>query len=248
MLSGCAGGVSSLFDFRRDFRSAVDPMTGQDYHDQMIHLGELFLRHPQTRQVTLDPSDKAYLTRLYQRIVSSNELLLGSLGEGRPQFYVIDSQTPFYFSLPGSHFYFSNVLIDRFLTSEELFTSMLTHEIVRSRRGVYKKNVIVPSRYLTLEQMISFTRIDLDLKMEVHKWAYFTLKRSGLDSSAYLSWLQLQNKNSLDFSLQVGSSRNISQEEFMFKNFIVTDVGTLVATPDFQVSTEYSRFVQGLRQ
>ena len=48
------------------------------------------------------------------------------------------------------------------------------------------------------------------------------LRRAGYDASAYLNWLQTQNKNTLDFTLQYGVTRTLSREEFLYKNFLVT--------------------------
>ena len=249
LLTSCnTPSISSWFDFRDDFRGDLKVVEDQDYQDHFMYLGELFLKNPSIDTMQIDSQTKSYLNRIYRRIVDSNELLLGNMGEDQAEFFIIDSTVPFYFSLPGSKFYLSRILLERYLSSEELFVSMLAHEMIKSRRNLYEKRTIVPARYLSIEQMISFTRINTELKMEIHKWAYFALKRAGFDSSAYLSWLQLQNKNSLDFSLQVGSSRNISQEEFMFKNFVVTEVGTLISPPDFHASSEYNRMLQELRR
>jgi hypothetical protein len=49
------------------------------------------------------------------------------------------------------------------------------------------------------------------------------MRRAKRDASAYLNWLQTQNKNTLDFSMQLGDARSISREEFMFKNFLVSE-------------------------
>jgi hypothetical protein len=49
------------------------------------------------------------------------------------------------------------------------------------------------------------------------------MKRAGFDDSAYLIWLKIQNKNSFEFS-DLLKKRNISKEEFIFKNFLVKEL------------------------
>ena len=58
-------------------------------------------------------------------------------------------------------------------------------------------------------------------KVEIHKWSYYLLKRTGVGPDSYLSWLQVKNRNSLDFSLQLGDIRSISREEALFKAFLI---------------------------
>jgi hypothetical protein len=74
---------------------------------------------------------------------------------------------------------------------------------------------------MSLERMLSLNRLSPDMKLEIHKWAYHFLKRTGYDGEYYLSWLQIQNRNSSDFYLMQGDTATISQEEAFFKAFLV---------------------------
>jgi hypothetical protein len=58
------------------------------------------------------------------------------------------------------------------------------------------------------------------MKYQINEWTYFILKRAGFDASAYLNWIQVQNRNTLDFSLYLGDATSISKEEYYFKNFM----------------------------
>jgi hypothetical protein len=72
--------------------------------------------------------------------------------------------------------------------------------------------------------MLSLLRLRTADKIEIHKWAYYLLKRSGVDTDTYLSWLQIKNRNSLDFSIQLGDIQSISREEALFKSFLIESV------------------------
>jgi hypothetical protein len=191
----------------------------KDYMDQLSYLGSEYLNTPGIRVIRLSDRSKVYLRTIYNRIVENSELILEY--NVRPRFYIIKSKLPFYFSLPGSQFFLSSVLVHKFLKNEQLLVAALSHEIVKSHRKIYLKKAVVPIGYLSTEKMLSLTNLPLNIKMEVNKWTFYVLKRARYDSTAYLNWLQTQNKNTLDFMFQVGSSKQISREEFLFKNFIV---------------------------
>jgi hypothetical protein len=59
--------------------------------------------------------------------------------------------------------------------------------------------------------------------MEVHKWAHHLTVRSGFDGEYYLSWLQVQNRNTADFFLQVGDANQLTREESLFKGFMIKE-------------------------
>jgi len=84
--------------------------------------------------------------------------------------------------------------------------------------------MLIPLGFCTTEKMISITRIKPEIKNKVNEWAYFALKRAGFDPSAYLNWIQVQNRNTLDFSLYLGDAIGISREEYLFKNLCLDRV------------------------
>ena len=111
-------------------------------------------------------------------------------------------------------------MIERYLKSEELFVAAFAAEVVKSQRFIYEKRIMLPLGYYSTEKMMSLTKLKFDTKQQVSEWTYFVLKRAGYDSSAYLNWIQIQNRNILDFALYLGDSVGISKEEHLFKNFM----------------------------
>lgn len=196
-------------------------LRNKDYADHLSSLAEDYINSPDIHLVRLNKASLNYFNQRYKEIVADNELLLDNK-KIKPRFYVVKDKTPFYFSLPGGTFFFSLGLLKKYLRNEELFIAVLTFEMVRVHKNIFKKNAIVPIGYMRTERILSLVRLDIDTKQEVAKWTYFSMKRAGYDPSAYLIWLQTQNRNILDFVVQRGDSRSISREEFIFKNFVAT--------------------------
>jgi hypothetical protein len=96
----------------------------------------------------------------------------------------------------------------------------LAAEVLRSQRLIYEKKILIPLGFYNSEKMINLTRLKLGTKQKVNEWTYFILKRSGYDSSAYLNWIQVQSRNTLDFSVFILDPVSLSKEEQLFKNFI----------------------------
>jgi hypothetical protein len=190
----------------------------KDFEDHLVSLGENYIQSPDIKTIKLSRSSNKYLTSMYNRLVNNFESLFKV--KYKPKFYIIKNRTPFYFSLPRANFYFSSGFLKKFVKNEELLAASLSGEVVKSLRGIYQKQTVVPVGYMRTERMLSIVRIPFETKSEINKWAYFTLKRSGYDPSVYLTLLQLQNRNTLEFSLQYGNVQSISREEFLFKNFI----------------------------
>ena len=201
-------------------RDSANSYKKKDFEDHLIALGEDYLKSPQIKTVALTKKSKRYLKNIYDRLVKNSELIFDR--KDKPQFFIIKSRAPFYFSLPKSRIFISSGLVLKYLKNEQLLVAALAHEIIKSQKSLYEKNIMIPVGFVTTEKMLSITRISLDLKSEVNKWTYYMLRRAGYDSSAYLNWLQTQNKNTLDFTLQYGDTRTLSREEFLYKNFLVT--------------------------
>ena len=201
-------------------RDSANSYKTKDFEDHLIALGEDYLKSPQIETVALTKKSKRYLRNIYDRLVKNSELIFDR--KDKPQFFIIKSRAPFYFSLPKSRIFVSSGLVLKYLKNEQLLVAALAHEIIKSQKSLYEKNIMIPVGFVTTEKMLSITRISLDLKSEVNKWTYYMLRRAGYDSSAYLNWLQTQNKNTLDFTLQYGDTRTLSREEFLYKNFLVS--------------------------
>ncbi len=201
----------------KDFSSLSEP-SNKDYIDHLASMGEVYLTSDDVKEVKLKNESIQLLDQIYERIISNNEILLTKLN--KPKFHVIQNKTPFLFSLPKAQFFISSGLIEKYLKSEDLFVAALAAEIIKSERNIYEKRLMIPLGFLNTERMIQITRLRPETKFQLNEWCYFVLKRSGYDASAYLNWIQVQNRNTLDFSLYLGDAIGISKEEHLFKNFM----------------------------
>jgi hypothetical protein len=193
-------------------------LSDEEYALHLKSLGRVYLKEPGVKVGSLSQRSVRYLEGLHKKLVKNNELILNR--EIHPVFYILKEDRPFFFSLPGGEFYFSSGYILRFIQNEDLLMANLTHESIRSHRAIYEKKALVPKGYVELERILALTRIPLEIRQEVNRLSFFVMRRSGLDPSSILNWLQLINKNSLAFSHQLGDPRLISREEFHFKNFL----------------------------
>lgn len=216
MISGCALWKNSLPpEFEQKYRAA----TPNDYLQHLESLKDDLLLSNKGKIKKISKKSRSYLEEIYKRITENSQSLL--LGKDEPEFYVIESKTPFFFSLPGSSFFFSSNLLKTHVKNENLLVAMLTVEIIRSLRGVYLKRRIVPTGYLEVDTILSILRIPVESRLEVDKLAYFSIERAGYDSNGLLLWLQNLNKNNSYYALLYGSTNAIAKEESLFKSFLV---------------------------
>ncbi len=191
-----------------------------DYINNLRGFEPSFLKYVENERVQLSDSENRYLLELSARVINNNELLL-NFDAKKIKFHIINSKVPYHFSLPGGVIFFSTNLIGKYIKYEGILISIITYELIKSIKNIYMKNIIVPVGVIPLEKILFLTKINLDSKMEINKWAFYALKRSGFDPLSYLSWIQTQNKHALDFTLMSGDIKIISKEEFLFKKFIV---------------------------
>lgn len=193
----------------------------EDYLTHFSEVGKIYLATPGVEEYDLSPREHAYFAGLYKRILTNNELLLNRSIE--PRFHIIKDQAPFIFSLPPGDFFLSSGLLSKYCRSEDILFSSLTHEIIKLHRSLYPRTTIVPIGYIKTDRLLTLVRVPSETKITLNKWSFYAMRRAGLDGYAYLNWLQLQNKNVLDFGMMLGDTRSISHEEFVFKNFIVQE-------------------------
>ncbi len=213
LLCGCT--TNGLFLQKQE---ELDPLTSKDYADFLASTSKDYLGFEETKVVSLRAESISYLENIYERLVNNNQVVLNN--PEKASFYFIKSKTPFLFSLPNSQFFFSTALLERHLKSEGLFVAAFAAEVLRSQRLIYEKKILIPLGFYSSEKMIHLTRLKLLTKQKVNEWTYFILKRSGYDSSAYLNWIQVQSRNTLDFSVFISDPVSLSKEEQLFKNFI----------------------------
>ncbi len=193
----------------------------QDYVDQLLHLQKVFLNQFRDTIVPVPKILRRYLSGIFEKIVKNNETIFAQ--DVKPSFYIIKSITPFFFSLPNGNFFLSTGLINKYIKHENFLFACLAQETVKSLRNVYQKKPIVPLGFISLEKLLSMVKIPMEIKLELNKWTYFSLKRAGFDPHILLSWMQLLNRNALDFWQILGDPQNITREESLFKNFIVKE-------------------------
>lgn len=213
IITSCSSNKVSTIDYTQ--LKAIEP---KDYTDHLATISKDYLSYGETQVVKLSPESISYLEGVYERVVSNNQALLTS--KDKAKFYFINHKSPFLFSLPKSQFFFSTSLIEKHLKSEELFVAALTAEILRSQRNIYEKKIVIPLGFFTTEKMIQLTRLKYEAKQSVNEWTYLILKRAGYDSSAYLNWIQVQSRNTLDFAMFINDPVSLSREEQVFKNFM----------------------------
>lgn len=193
-------------------------MDNQDFADHLAALKEPFLQTPGIKKLE-NKKAKAYLEKISDEIIARNEIFFKRLKE--VEVILLETDAPLHFSLPKGHIFLSRGLIAKYIKHESMLVGILSFELVRSENLLYPKQTIVPTGYIPLERMLTFSRLTLDEKMEIHKWAYHLTVRSGFDGEYYLSWLQIQNRNTADFLLQVGDVNLINREESLFKAFLI---------------------------
>lgn len=199
--------------------SDLSQVEKEDYADHLASIGRTYLNSEQVYTVALRTESINFLEAVYERLISNNQILLNE-AVSKPQFFFIKHKSPFIFSLPNGQFFFSTALMDRYLKSEALFIAAFAAEVLKSSRIIYEKNLLIPLGFISTEKMIQLTRLKPETRYQINEWVYYMLKRSGYDASAYLNWIQVQNRNTLDFSLFLGDALGISKEEHLFKNFM----------------------------
>lgn len=205
-------------DYLADWR----PYTIKDYQNHLESFEGVFLRTEGIRELKLSVETSQFLENTALAILQNNELFFRD--STRPRFHIVHSQTPFHFSLPGRTIFLSTALVERFIKHEAVLASIVSYELVRSEKSLYNRAIIIPIGFLPIERILGLNRLPVDEKVEIHKWAYHSIRRAGFDGEYYLSWLQLVNRNTADFLPMLGDARSISREEALFKSFMIKRV------------------------
>ncbi|MBF0207116.1 MAG: hypothetical protein HQK53_09525 [Oligoflexia bacterium] len=210
-------------------------------------MGRSYTETPGIEVYPLKDEHIRYLNEIYKKLTVYNELLLHP--NSFPRFYIIKNQTPFYFSLPRGSFFLSLGLLQKYIRNESDLISILCFEIIKNSLNLYPANIIVPKGFISTERIISLTRIPFDDKAKINNWAYFVLKRSGYDPYSFLTWIQHQNKNSIDFSLHLGDVKIITREEYSYKYFIANkNIDAKINKIKRNSSKEFYKFIYDLKK
>ncbi len=216
-----------------------------DFLIHFIYLGKDFVNSNKNNSIPLSQKTQSYLKALVGRLVENNRQLYTS--NMKLKFHIIENNKPFYFSLPGGSYFYSTGIFKKYIKHEEILMAILSIQTFRTFRNIYEKKTLVPVGYIELEKMIYLTKISLKHKIEINKWAYFTLEKSNLDPSIILNWIQIRNKNILDFTFMDGDRSAISREEFAFKNFVATiEKDELKTNIQRNSSMQFYRFIKNI--
>lgn len=195
--------------------------SAKDYLDHLDNLGKMYRSTSDIQTIHLSKESTHYLDDLLYQLVINNETFLNKSEKETPRIFIIRSASPFHFSTPDMGIYLSTGLLKKYIKNEALLATVLGFELIRSSKNIYTKSMIIPVGYISTERLISLLRVPFNEKVEINKWLYYVLRRSGFDPQEVLSWIQIKNKNTLDFSLQVGDTKLIAREESLYKAFIV---------------------------
>ena len=98
--------------------SEIPGISNEDFVDHFLHLGILLQNNKRIRFKAIKRSSRHYLEKIFNKIISNNELLL--VRSYKPQFNVIIDKAPYIFSLPNYRFYFSTGLMRKYFKNEAL--------------------------------------------------------------------------------------------------------------------------------
>jgi len=192
-----------------------------DYIEHLMSFEKIYLDQYRNDQVEIGYQNAEYLNSIVTKIVENNELFFKKFIE--PKFHIIESKIPFHFSLPGRKIFLSTSLLEKYIKNETILYCLIAYELIRSEKNIYNKSFVIPTGNISTERMLALLRISTIDKVEIHKWAFYLLKRVGIETDEYLSWLQIKNRNSLDFAIQIGDIQSISREEALFKAFLINN-------------------------
>lgn len=222
-------------------------LTDKDYVDHLKSFQKTFISSPDVKTLLLSNQSENYLQSIAQEVTQKNELFFTS--KEPVNFIIVQNKIPFHFSLPGRTIFLSTGLINKYIKSEKLLYCVIVFELIRIEKNLYNKVSIIPTGSLSLERILGSLRLKTQAKIEIHKWAFYLLKRAGIDTDNYLSWLQIQNRNSIDFSLQLGDINSISREESQFKSFLIKNSTKISSTTKYEGSSrDYYRFINSIKR
>lgn len=210
--------------------------SNQDYLDQVNEFKKFYFHTETVKQVKLYKREKEYLSSIVKKIKKKNELFFENNIE--ENFYIVDSTIPFYFSLPNGTIFLSKNLLSIYTKNESILYCILAYELIRIEKKLYYKKLIIPTGTMTTSRILSLLRLNIREKVEIHKWAYYLLKRTGINTDNYLTWIQIQNRNANNFSLQLGDTRSISREETLFKSFLIKEKGNTITLTEKERSSK----------
>ena len=217
-LQGCSlfevevGTNESLKDYKRYEK--------KDYLKSLEIIGNDYIEQNSKKIVKLPSRHQKFLQKILTKIQNNNELLFKKKSSNY-SIYLVKDQRAFHFSMPKRKIFLSVGLIKRYLQNEEFFTVILLGESLRLEKDLFKKEIVIPTGSLRVDKLIALSRLSSKLNLELSKYIYLALERSGYDPFVSLLWIQSKNKNAIDFSLLYRDVSQIALEEQGLKTFII---------------------------
>lgn len=191
----------------------------EDFSSHLASYEKSFLSTPQVNELKLSGPEYRYIHKLIKKVIFKNKVFFDKKID--PKIFIIKDETPYHFSLPNRKIFLSSGLFKKYVQNESLLICVLIFELIRTEKEIYRKTMTIPTGNMDSKRILPLLRLNASQKMKIHKWAFRLLIKMGIDSDTYLSWLQIQNRNSIDFSMQLGDINVISREEALFKEFII---------------------------
>jgi hypothetical protein len=206
---------TSVFITAKNFQS----YNNKDYLDHAKAYKQFYLNNKNVKILKLTKELDIYLSDIVSNITKKNELFFIKIKNVKIN--IVDEKIPFHFSTPDETIFLSSALLSKFIKNEDILSSVITYELIRIEKEIYPKRLIIPTGTIGLNRILNLSRLPTNEKMELHKWSYYLTKRANVREDAYLSWIQILNRNSNEFQLLLGDVSSISKEEMQFKAFLI---------------------------
>lgn len=194
----------------------------RSYEDHLSTIGNHYKKYGVDKVKKVRSKKAQYLKSLSEKIINANPSFFSEISKRIDlSFYIIDTINPFFFSLPSGEIFFSLGLLRKYVEHESNLMCLLAFELIKISKKVYPKTFHIPTGFVSTPQVLNAIKIPLKDKIEVHKWAIHSLREVGVDENAYLIWLQIMNRNYLDFAVHFGDKNSIFYEESQVKSFII---------------------------
>lgn len=221
--------------------------TTLDYKKHFTQVGQDYLSF--NKKNVLQPSRQTseYIEGLAERILVNNRMIFSDNFEVKV--YFIKNEQPFHFSAPSGSIFLSTALINRYVSYEDVLIAILAGEILKSGKLIYEKKMSAPVGAITYKDMEIYNKLSLNVKNQLNQWSFYVLKRSGVNPLSVLRFLQIKNKNFLDFVTTNNVLTDISREETLLKTFLVKNqVYSDVTKYSTNSSTGFYKFKSELRR
>lgn len=245
---------SSCSFFKEDnendlFDSKTSSESKRDYWDHWKKISADFLENYKKELSPPPPYINDYLKNILSNIEKRNEVFFEKDPKTEIKFYIFNDKRPFYFSLPSGEIILSRRLVEKYIDHEGILLAILVPEYIRIRKVLYQKIRRIPLGFIDLDKTLSLQRLGFENRMKLHQWSYYLLLRTNYHPGQYLSWIQIQNRNHIDFSFYLADSILLLKEESYLKQFIINNYGKLDLNPlKLKSSPAFYKFIDKYRR